>query len=86
MHCGYPNCKKKYTSRFTLKRHLEAYHYRVGRFPCSLCRKSFAYRHTLRAHLRKHESPAAALPSAPKLTTLLYFTKDPELLPWQTKA
>ena len=81
LHCSYPNCKKVYCSRFTLRRHLEAYHYRVGRFLCSLCSKSFAYRHTLRNHIEKHPPQTPLEEATPKLTSLLQFSQDSDLRP-----
>ena len=83
LYCKYQNCQKAYASSFTLRRHVEAFHYRVGRFPCTLCPKSFAYRHTLRNHLKKHEIQTS-LQSVPKLTSLLQFSQDPDLRPCLT--
>ena len=78
--CRYPNCKKTYASSFTLRRHLQTFHYRIGRFQCSQCPKSYAYPHTLRNHTQKHEIQMN-LESIPKLTNLLRFSQDPDLRP-----
>lgn len=78
LRCTYPNCTKAYASRSTLRRHLEAFHYRIHRFLCPQCPKSYAYEHTLRNHAKKHEY-RNSLESVPKLTLLLRFSHDPDL-------
>ena len=83
LHCTYPNCKKVYRSRLTLRRHLEAFHYRVGRFLCSTCLKSFAYPQSLRNHTKRHQSQTPLEELIPKLTSLLQFTQDSDLRPCQ---
>ena len=83
--CPIPHCLKAYRSRFTLRRHVEAFHYRSNRFSCQQCDKSFAYRHTLRKHVnRAHNNPINPVTSTskiPLLTSLLRFSKDPEFNP-----
>ena len=78
-----PNCLKAYISRFTLRRHVEAYHLRTRRFSCQQCAKSFAYRHTLRHHIaREHQSPPMCIP---RLTDMLIYAKDESLKAVQTE-
>jgi len=83
--CPIPQCSKTYRSRFTLRRHLEAFHYRTKRFSCQQCDKSFAYRHTLRKHIgRVHITPiiiSLSTTEIPLLTALLRFCLDPEFKP-----
>lgn len=79
LRCTMPNCSKAYTSRFTLRRHLEAFHLRTTRFACAQCPKSFAYRHTLRHHMaREHVLQPMTIPL---LTDLLVYSKDDYLRP-----
>jgi len=76
-------CPKTYRSRFTLRRHVEAFHYRTKRFACEHCDKSFAYRHTLRKHVQRVHSPptieTAQFTEIPLLTTLLRYCQDPDM-------
>lgn len=80
--CPISQCRKTYRSRFTLRRHVQAYHYRTKRFACERCDKSFAYRHTLRKHIRRIHSNTPATTEIPQLTHLLRFCSDPELNPF----
>lgn len=79
LRCTVPNCSKSYMSRFTLRRHLEAFHLRTKRFACSECEKSFAYRHTLRHHVAR-EHPVLPF-TIPLLTDLLAYSKDESMRP-----
>jgi uncharacterized Zn-finger protein len=74
-----PNCLKTYTSRFTLRRHVEAFHLRTKRFSCPQCPKSFAYRHTLRHHITREHSHQPIV--IPRLTDLLIYAKDQSFRP-----
>ena len=58
---------------------MKAFHYRVNRFPCSVCCKSFAYPHSLRCHLKKHYFESGREMVFPRLTVMLRFTTDEEL-------
>ena len=84
LRCGYPNCRKTYTSRFTLRRHLEAFHYRIKRLTCPHCEKSFAYKHSLKDHLQKHAEMEVVEPGRQEVAfpTLIEMLKAAERWDW----
>ena len=66
--CAFPPCHKRFSSRFTLRRHIDTFHHRIKRHHCVYCVKSFAYAHTLRQHVLKHNCTETCIP---RLTDML---------------
>jgi Zinc finger, C2H2 type/Zinc-finger of C2H2 type len=46
-------CLKLYSSRCSLRRHIESFHEKITRFTCDLCSKSFYTKGDLLVHIRK---------------------------------
>lgn len=49
-----PECNKEFSTRFSLKRHMETIHLGQKKFKCVLCGRSFAQKHYLTEHLNTH--------------------------------
>ena len=73
--CVFAPCHKRFSSQFTLRRHIDTFHHRIKRHHCLQCPKSFAYAHTLRQHSRSHTCEQPAVTYIPRLTDMLETLK-----------
>ena len=72
--CSVPGCKLKYSTPYTLKRHVQAFHLQIKRFSCPICGRLFAYKHTMLDHKVRHRNIREGVRSeieVPKLTEML---------------
>ncbi|CAG9328773.1 unnamed protein product [Blepharisma stoltei] len=91
--CTYSECKKRLSSKYNLKRHIECCHKKLRRFECNVCYKKFSSAQNLKEHMFLHEEAQQAklsLPEnyvperdicIPKLTDLVFYSIDPEIRP-----
>lgn len=78
--CPYEGCGRTLSTRYNLKKHIEAHHLQIRPFKCAQCQRTFAYKHSLRHHYLLHleidwdliqrSHPARAI-AVPKLTELV---------------
>ena len=40
-HCYYSECNRSYQSKYSLKRHIKAYHLGIKPYTCGICEKAF---------------------------------------------
>jgi len=63
LHCN--ACGKHFSTKYNLRKHVEALHLKLKPFGCPLCARHFAYLHShtqhLQAHLRAKRRPAALI-------------------------
>ena len=81
--CPYENCVRVLSTRYNLKKHIEAHHLHLKPFTCAQCQRSFSYKHTLKHHYLLHlpiawqqrmdeVSPSDEVPTEiPRLTSML---------------
>jgi len=78
--CPYEGCGRSLSTRYNLKKHIEAHHLHIRPFKCAQCQRTFAYKHSLRHHYLLHleidwdlmqQSGTSAPITIPKLTELL---------------
>ncbi|CAG9327663.1 unnamed protein product [Blepharisma stoltei] len=92
--CTYPECKKRLSSKYNLKRHIECCHKKIRRFECMVCFKKFSSAQNLKEHMFLHDDiqqqeqikmPENYVPDrnigVPKLTDLVFLSIDPEIRP-----
>ncbi|CAG9323187.1 unnamed protein product [Blepharisma stoltei] len=92
--CPYSECKKRLSSKYNLKRHVECCHRKIRRFECDICYKKFSSSQNLKEHLFLHENstqevlnlPENFVPereiNIPALTNLILWSYDPDLRPF----
>ena len=47
-------CKKSFSTKYTIKNHIEAYHLEDICVPCGICENTFKTRAALKLHIRHH--------------------------------
>ena len=52
--CKHANCRKNYSSRYNLRRHIEATHKKIKRFRCKNCGKYLSSKQNLQEHIYIH--------------------------------
>lgn len=52
--CSYPKCDKEYSSKFSLKRHIQVYHFKKREVECQVCHKTFRILQNLVEHTYIH--------------------------------
>lgn len=84
--CAFPPCHKRFSSQFTLRRHIDTFHHRIKRHHCLYCPKSFAYAHTLRQHVHRHSEDQPAVTYIPRLTDMLAAQREEQWTPVEKLA
>ncbi|CAG9313424.1 unnamed protein product [Blepharisma stoltei] len=91
--CPYTECKKRLSSKYNLKRHIECCHRKIRKFECDICYKKFSSAQNLKEHLFLHENsnlkplekPKNFVPerdiNIPMLTDMIFWSYDPDLRP-----
>lgn len=47
-------CGKVFSTKYNLRKHVEALHLKLKPYDCPLCRRQFAYQHSRAQHLQAH--------------------------------
>ena len=94
--CEYTNCGRFFASRHNLRRHVASHHMGIRRHECDICYASFTSKQNLNVHKYRHRRTETGMnippgvrgegfvESIPKLTDLVFTTKDPDIRPFTT--
>jgi len=52
--CPYAECRKLFSTRYNLSKHVNVHHKKILNFTCQRCGRAFGYKHTLRNHVALH--------------------------------
>lgn len=52
--CFNVSCKKTYSSKYNLKRHIDSAHKKIRRFRCKVCKKYLSSNQNLQEHMHTH--------------------------------
>jgi len=54
LRCPYTTCRKFFSTRYNLTKHVNVHHRKLLKFTCQRCGRAFGYKHTLRNHVTLH--------------------------------
>src|SRR5574343_53331 len=52
--CPYEGCGRNLSTRYNLRKHIEAHHLNIRPYECSKCHRTFSYKHSLKHHYLLH--------------------------------
>ena len=92
--CPFSDCQRCLSTRYKLKLHIQRHHYNIKKYICVHCLKAFKSSDSLKRHSLRHQSspkvsdtlkspifPSSPHIDIPKLTALLVWSKDVDLIP-----